>query len=91
MTVLYIAKVILLKQGLWLKPINSQLSLLFNCKGYSIKTRIVTRLSFPWQKVFAAIAKVILLKQGLWPISEIGEIWNLSIAKVILLKQGLWL
>ena len=60
-----IAKIILLKQGLWLLFWSFNCWRSCYCKDNSIKTRIVTFL-FRWNLLDRLIAKIILLKQGLW-------------------------
>ena len=89
-TISNIAKIILLKQGLWLVLPS------FIRSPSSIAKIILLKqglwLIIPRETVFSvSIAKIILLKQGLWLyLRMIILIWN-NIAKIILLKQGLWL
>ena len=86
---LRIAKVILLKQELWLVYFKSFFNPIFNCKGYSIKTRIVTYLP-KWTSTQSKYCKGYSIKTRIVTYIDGYTVLIDTIAKVILLKQGLW-
>ena len=85
-----IAKIILLKQGLW-QIFLSRFHLFQRiAKIILLKQGLwLCRLSLMF--FCLRIAKIILLKQGLWRCSGGAGAAGVVIAKIILLKQGLWL